>query len=353
MDLKSLQPNQPQSNLSDYTILCYGRPKGGKTSLFYELAKKKYNGDMSKSLLLGFEKGYKALNSIMAVDVNKYEDFLEIVEQLVEDREELTYEWLGLDTLDVLYSYCVEYVVRKERIARKDSKIKTISDIPWGQGWALVKEQLERDIGKLINAGYGLFMISHDVDKQMTSRDGTKYDKTTVALPTKAREVFVNIADFIIFIEITKEQQGDKVIDNRQIILRSDGDIEAGSRFQKVPDKIEYDAAKFLEVFEDAVLASYDDDEEAVAIAKEEQALEREQKAKEFVNKEKQKISIEEMIEKITENIKSLAKEGQAEVKKIFKENFGSHNYKKFEADQLEKAVVLINEVQVVEKTNE
>lgn len=338
IDILNVQPNQPSANLEDFTFLIYGQAKSGKTTLFYELAKRHFKGDLSKALLIAFESGYKALNNVYKVDITKWEDFLELSKQLIEKKEQITYRLLGIDTLDVMHQYAAEYVVKRERIARKDPKIKSISDIAWGQGYSLLEEEVSRQINKLISAGFGLFLISHCAEKQFTSRDGTQYDKTTISLPNRIRNTFINMSDFICFVDIIKEKEGDRLLDNRYIFFRSEGDVEAGSRFKNVPEKIPYDPELFLEVFENAVLHSYDHNAEEMVKAKEEQAQEREERAKEFIRKETEEFHMEEAIKEMTNRISEIGKDTQDQVKAAFKESFGSFNYKKFTEEQLKRA---------------
>jgi hypothetical protein len=345
VNVMNIEPNVPKALLEDYVILCYGRAKAGKTSLFYKLAKEKFNGDLSKALLCGFEKGYKALRGLHAVDVNLWQDFLDLVDQLVENFDDVSYRWIGVDTLDIMYQQASEYVVRKERIARKDAKIKALADVPWGAGYSLVDEQLQGALGKLINAGFGLFLITHDTDKKFESRNGQSYDKTTVSLAKRARDTFVNMADFIVFIDIEKEKEGKELKDSRYIYFRSDNDIEAGSRFENVPEKIEYSAEGFLEVFENAVLGAFDGDDVAVEDAREKQSEEREEKSKGFREEKKAESTTETLIAEMNSLVEKLDKAQQAELKKQLKvECGGTVNYKKYETvEQLTKAVEIAN----------
>ena len=343
MDLLSLQPNKPKANLSDYVMLCYGVGKSGKTTFFYELAKEHFNGDLSKALLLATEKGYKALPNVFAIDINSWSDADKIASQLLEERENLSYEWIGIDTLDYLYQYAVEHVVKKERIARKDSKIQNISDIAWGQGWAMVEELMTKFLNKIISAGYGIFMITHEGTKQFTSRDGSQFDKTTLSLPTRVRNSIINMCDFIIYISIEKVKGEDgELKDNRVIYMRSDSDIEAGSRFQNIPDTIPYSPKAFLDAFNEAILNVYNEDVQAVANARIEQAEEKLEASKEYIEAETKKINVEGLVEKIAEKIQGMSKEVQENVKVVFKEAFGTVNYKKFKDEQLEKAIELL-----------
>lgn len=344
MDLLSLQPNKPKANLSDYVMLCYGVGKSGKTTFFYELAKEFFNGDLSKALLVATEKGYKALPNVFAVDINSWSDAEKLATQLLDEKENLSFEWVGIDTLDYLYQYCVEYVVKKERIARKDSKIQNISDIAWGQGWAMVEEHMTKFLNKIISAGYGIFMITHEGTKQFTSRDGSQFDKTTLSLPTRVRNSIINMCDFIIYISVEKVKGEDgELKDNRVIYMRSDSDIEAGSRFQNIPDTIPYSPKAFIEAFNEAVLNVYNEDVQAVVIAREEQAEAKLEETKEYIETETKKISVESMVEAIAEKIKAMSKEVQENVKAQFKESFGTVNYKKFKDEQLEKAIEMLD----------
>lgn len=343
IDLKNLQPNKPLVDISEYTFLIYGKAKAGKTSLFFDVAKEFYNGDLSKALLIGLEKGYKALNGVFAVSCANWNDFEELCKQLIEDRNELAYRLLGVDTLDILYGYACDHVIRRERIARKDSKIKAIADIPWGAGYAMVGELLDKSINKLINAGYGLFLISHNTEKKFKSRDGKEYDQTTLSLPTRARESFINMSDFIIFVDIEKSKEGNKLVDNRYIYFRSDGDIEAGSRFQNVPDRIEYDAKAFIEAFKTAVETNFDNKQDMIE-AEKEQAEEKEKNVQEFIHSAKE-LDVEGMIEEVGDMIKELGKDLKGKVKEIFKETFDTHDYKKYNGEQLQEAIVLIKDI--------
>jgi GTPase SAR1 family protein len=345
INILNIQPNQPKAILSEYFILCYGVGKAGKTTLFYKLAQSEYIGGLDKALLVAFEEGYKALNGIHAVSINEWKDFIALVDQLVEHREQITYKWIGLDTLDYLYQYATDFVVKRERIAKKDAKIKAIGDIAWGAGYQMVADEVDKQIKRLQSIGLGIFAITHDKEKKIELKNGQTFDKTTVTLPEKAKNLFVNMSDFIIYISINKEVSNGSVLENRYIHFRSDGDIEAGSRFENVPDKIEYDVDLFVQTFEKAVLASYDGDTKAVAQAKVEQEQEREEKVKDYIQAEKQADSPESLVAQIDEAIKGMSKEQTEKLKAELKAQIGSLNYKKYEVEDLTKAIALVNTI--------
>lgn len=338
INLMNVKPNLPKANIEDYFWLIMGVPKGGKTSLLYKIADKKFDGDVSKLLLLAFERGYNALYGIHAVDIEKFEDFQEVITQLIEEKDKLPYRLIGLDTLDIMWSLAEEYVVRKQSVADK-KRYKTISDIPWGAGWGLVADAVQKEIGRLSKAGFGLFAITHVKEKKFETRSGLSFDKYTATLSNKARELFVGMADFVLFLDVTKEKEGDSIVDKRYIYFRTDGTVEAGSRFASVPEKIEYDVDLFLETFEKAVLAEYNGDKNALAEAKKEQEKEKEEQVKEFVEEQKSATTVEELQVQMDELVKAMDSEKQSEFKKVIKEKFGIVNYKKYDLGQLQEAL--------------
>jgi hypothetical protein len=343
VNLKSLQANVPKANLEDYTIVCYGRPKAGKTTLYFELLKEHFNGDLSKGLLLGFERGYKALSGLFAVDIEQWEDFQDVVEQLIEDKAEVPYRWIALDTLDELYKFATDYVVKQRKIADR-KPYKVINDIPFGAGYELVSQEISKQINKLTKGGFGLFCITHDKEKRFESREGVAYDQVTVALPTRAKDLFVNQADFIVFIDIAKEKNDTGGFrDVRYIYFRAEGsDIMAGSRFKNVPTKIPYDAKQFLAVFRDAVLEEFGGDVKKLESAKEKQSKEREEKANEYIESEKG-MSDEDMMKFIGQAITDMNDAGKDSIKNKFQEAFGTIDFKRaMSREQLQQAVQMV-----------
>lgn len=343
INLKSLKPNKPRANLEDYVFTIYGIPKSGKTTLFSKLIKKVY-GDVSKGLLIGFEKGYQALE-IMAQDINDWSDFVEIVDQLIEKRDELGFKFVGIDTADEMYNYATKEVIRQRRI--EDRKpYKVIGDIPYGQGYdqtdKLVKEQLAR----IQKNGLGLMFISHNVDKKFQSRDGQEYDKTTLSLPTRARNTVLNMSDFILYIDVAKEKdENDRLQDVRYIYFRADGsDLEAGSRFANVPNRIPYDVDEFVKTFENAVINAFTDEKVDITKVKKEQKQEREKKAKKYIEQEHN--DAEKIKEKILQKIDNWKREKKVEFASKLKEDFGNAKFNDFDdVDKLQKVLKIATDM--------
>ena len=340
--LDKVKPNEVTADVLKYKQLIAGRPKSGKTSLFHGIVNIKYNGDMSKGLLIAFEKGYQALNGIHAVDIEEWEEFEDLVEELVDEKDEVSYEALALDTIDILIQRATAFVIAKESIADK-KRYKALNDIPWGKGYALVESLVSDTVSKLEYAGYNLFFITHDKDKTITTREGLEYNKTLISASGRAGDYFRNTADMITFIELTKEIEKGKKVDKRYIYFRGDADMEAGSRFEHLPVRVEYGAQNFVDAVEDAIKQEYGGDEKKVEQAKKKQEKEDLAEQEERANEP----SAEELIENVTTVVGNLKASEKKTLAGDLKEQFGDANYKKFnDTKDLTKALEMAKAMQ-------
>lgn len=308
---KDKQPHKVVADAFEYKYIIAGRPKSGKTSLVYHIVNEKYDGDLSKLLLVAFERGYKALDGIHAEDMNDWEDFRSLVNDLIAEKDDIPYKILAFDTVDVMGKMATSYVLKKQGI--KDSKKYTaINDLGYGKGYELLETEMGEQIARLERAGFSLIFITHDKDKQFETREGLKYDKTTLSLGGRVRDLVLNMVDFVVFVELGKELSKGKAVDKRYIYFRGDSGLEAGSRFTHVPNRIEYDPKLFIQTVEEAILAEYGGDAKAMETAKKEQAKKKDEKVKEYMEEEKNRPESEDaesgetaetLIEEITERI--------------------------------------------------
>lgn len=352
--LNNLKVNVPKANLEDFVWVVAGIPKAGKTTLFAKVTEK-YFGDIRKSLLLAFEKGYQALR-VQAQDINSFDDFEEVANQLIEHKDELGIEFLGIDTADVLWEMAQEKVIREWNIKNPSKRTDNIagvgargkSDQGFGIGYQLAKQKVRKVIDKLVKAGFGLMILTHSKDKEIEQKDGLKYDQLVVSLPSSAREVFINMADFIIFITIEKEKVGNEIETKRYMYFRTDGYVEAGSRFTNVPDRIEYDVDNFLEVFKNAVLSEYGEGVDLEKIKKE-QKEEKQKEVEKFIEEykaSKEDISVEDLILVIQDKVKDLPNTKKKELANKFKEIAGTADFTKVDdIDKLKEILEVVKNI--------
>lgn len=338
--LNSIKPNEVTANILEYKQLIAGRPKTGKTSLFANMVDLKHDGDMSKGLLVAFERGYQALDGVHAFDIEEWEDFQELVEELVDNKDETSYEVIGLDTIDILIQRATDYVISRQSIADK-KRYTALADIAWGKGYALLDEAISTEVDKLDQAGYGLVFITHDKDKTMTTREGLEYNKTVISAGGRGGDYFRNSADLIVFIELTKEIEKGKKVDKRYIYFRGDADMEAGSRFKHAPVRVEYSAQNYIDAIEGAIEKEYGS-KKAVTKAKKKQAKEAEEEKKE----EAKESNTEELIDEINEIVKDLSDAKKKKLAPQLKEKFSTANYTKMEdVKELNKVLKMVKEL--------
>lgn len=325
---KNLKPHRVIADAFNYKYVIAGRPKAGKTSLVYGIVKEKYDGDLSKLLLIAFENGYNALNGIYAEDINEWTDFVELVDDLIEEKDNIPFRILALDTVDEMAKMATQYVL-KTQSRKQNKKFEAINDLAYGKGYELLDNTISEQLQKLDKAGFSLIYITHDKDRQFETREGLKYDKTTLSLSGRVRDLILNQVDFIVFVELGKELEKGVMVDKRYIYFRGDSGLEAGSRFKHVPNRIEYSYKGFIDTVEQAIEAEYGGDKKAVEKAKKEQNAQKEKEAQEFISKVKNDKTPEELQSEILEIVTGMEQDVKVEVAKYFKEHLGDANPRK------------------------
>lgn len=334
-----IKKNKISTKLSDMKITIAGRPKSGKTSLFYEILKRE--GGLDTGLLFAFEKGYNFLDGINVVDIESWSDFIDAIDELEEDNEGFVY--VGIDTVDIAGRLCQEYVLRKQ--STKDGKrYDAMADIPFGKGYELVEAEFSRQFARLDRIFGGWMGITHDKDKTVKEKSGLEYDKTMMSATGRTGDYIKNSSDFIVFIDIQTEKTRDKetrkqtVKENRKIRFRGDGTTEAGGRISKVPEEIDYDVDLFLETIRDAVLANTSASEEST---------EEKPKAKKSrkVVKEEDVVDINSIKSKIGDFLSELELSDKKVWAKRFKEDLGTMNFN--ESDDVKALQNILTDMEV------
>lgn len=348
--MNQLKVNVPQMNLKDYFFVLAGIPKSGKTTLFAKITEE-YFGDVSKSILFGFEKGYQALK-VQAVDINDWDDVEEYIDQLIEEKDELGIELIGWDTGDIAWEMAQQQVIDEWNAKNPKKRTNDIggvgakgnSDSGYGVGYNRAKSKIRKALDRLMKAGYGVMVLTHSKDKEVEEKNGAKYSQLNVSLPSSARDIFVNMADFITFITIEREENESK----RYLYFRTDGYVEAGSRFKHVPERIEYSTKGFIDVITKAIEAEFESGADLKQI-KADQEKAREERAKEYIEQDKAEQSAEDLIQVLDARVKALGKdkEKRTEVIAKFSEILGgSANYQKVDdAGLLQQCIDAVDEI--------
>lgn len=307
--LRKIKPNEVKVRLEDYIHLVLGEGKTGKSTLFRNLVNLHYNGDMSKGLLLAFEPGYKALDGLYAQDIEDWDDWEEIQDELIEDRKNLPYKFLAIDTVDKFVDMAIDKTLRESK--KKDGKkVESINSAFGGfnRGKEFCLKLMKDSLDKLHKAGFGIFLIGHTKLKKkntgVTLSDGQEYMQLSSNLTGDYEAIFRDMADMMTFLVVDKEISGDiEDVKKRtaktsvSMHFRSNGEIDCGGRFTDLPISLPYSAENYIKAFEQGVKSSIlkpvtDQDIKKMA---ETQEKENEAKAEEY----SKQLSVDEMVTEV------------------------------------------------------
>lgn len=234
LDILSITPHKVSRDLCGYTMLFYGAPKTGKTTIASQFP---------NALLLAFETGYLAIPGVMAQPITKWAEFKQVLKQLDSDEARQIYKNVVVDTVDIAYDLCEKYICN-------NNGVSSIGDLGYGKGYALAKKEFDEALHKIPQLGYGLIMISHDQDKTFKDEDGNEYNQIVPTLGNQPRLVVDRMSDIIGYARPFQEEDGST---KTLLFLRGTPRFVAGSRFADTPDYIEFTYNNLVNAIHDAV----------------------------------------------------------------------------------------------------
>ena len=250
--------NEVSVDIAHYRHYWRAPKKWGKTTLFANLIKELY-GDMDKGLLIscGNERGYSALDSLVYVDCPEWATLMEVVDELIENKEDNSFAIVGFDTVDELVAMAQREVIRLEY--RKSGERKEFNAClgGYGAGRKKVEELINSIITRLGDSGYCMIFIGHTKIRDIKEKNGDEYQMLTSNLSSDYDGIFANKADICMMGTIEKSIDGGFVQDaERYMVFRGDGYIDAGGRFADIESKVEVSAKNYIQTVTDAIKKS-------------------------------------------------------------------------------------------------
>lgn len=181
---KSLLPSSPLKST--------GMPA---TPIFLQVAppgwgKTEFALSNSKCLLAACQRGHEGVDGFK-VTITSWDDkerepfekdgmmhlsFMQLVKELENNKEELPYDFLGIDTIDDLIKMLVDE-------SHKRLKVQHLSDMEWGKGYDLGQNTpFRKAINRLNHCGLGIIFITHEDTTEKTFK-GIKQAKKETTLP--------------------------------------------------------------------------------------------------------------------------------------------------------------------------
>lgn len=234
IDILNIEPTVISRDLKGKYILLYGKPKVGKTTLASRFP---------KNLLVAFEKGYNAIDGIMAQDVSKWADFKLVLRQLEKPEAQEKFDTITIDTATIAYEKCEQFICAQ-------NGVQSIADIPWGQGYAKTKQEFENCLRKITMLGYGLVLISHIETRKEKIDDEHEREILAPSMPKRCYEVVNQIVDIIGYIATEWDDEGNS---QRWLYTRQTPTIMAGSRFKYLAPKIKLGYDELVDAINTAI----------------------------------------------------------------------------------------------------
>lgn len=185
-------------------ILVSGDRKIGKTTFFKEFP---------DPFFLFCEPGGKSIRA-KKVDIRSWEDFTKVV-FLLESNPSYC-KTVVIDTGYMLYEYCYAFMLEKFNIEHPN-------DEAWGNAWKFIEREFRTEQSKIIDAGFGLGITAHTEIKTVRNRQGIEVQKLAIQLGSQATKFYNAFADIIVHYQY--DENG-----NREMVIRGDNTIEAGTR---------------------------------------------------------------------------------------------------------------------------
>ena len=243
INLLDVKPHQVNRDLRGYSVFFYGDPKSGKTTIATKFP---------NHLLLAFEKGYSAIPGAMAQPINSWSEFKKVLRQLKDPEVQKKFETIIVDTADVAYDYCENYIC-------SNNNVDAINDIGYGKGYTLVGKEFDECLRQIVKLNYGLVLISHASDKTFTDESGREYNQIVPTLGARPRNIVSRLCDIIGYSRAVQDATG---AITTKLFMRGTPRYMAGSRFKYTPDYIDFDYGSLVKAIGEAIDKQMEEDGE-------------------------------------------------------------------------------------------
>jgi hypothetical protein len=211
--------------LRDLSVLLYGPSKVGKST---------WCSRIPDALFLATEPGLNALE-VFQVPITSWGDFLAACSAI--EAGDHPFKIIVIDTIDNLHRLASEHVRAKLGIEHE-------ADAGYGKGFSMVNDELHRVLTKLAFLPYGLILVSHSEEREITTRTG-KITRSVPSLPDKARRLVLALVDMILFVEIE-----DGPTPRRVVRTKPHARYDAGDRTGRLPATLDLDYEAFRKAIE-------------------------------------------------------------------------------------------------------
>lgn len=236
IDIFNIEPSKISRDLKGKYLLVYGQPKTGKST---------FGSQLPRALFMNFEQGTNALAGIRSVPILRWTDAKKVLTQLRKPQAKEMYDTVVVDTASIAWQLCERYICQRENV-------DSIRDVPWGQGWNMLKQEFSEFWREITLLGFGILFIAHSKDKptEMRNEDGEAITAVCPDLPNQCYTIINSIVDIIGYLQVQMNPDGTS---ERFLYTRSTPTVFAGSRYQYLAPKIKFGYNELVEAIGDAI----------------------------------------------------------------------------------------------------
>lgn len=236
IDIFSLEPSKISRDLKGKFLLIYGQPKTGKST---------FGSQLPRALFMNFEQGTNALAGIRSAPILRWTDAKKVLTQLRKPQAKEMYDSIVVDTASIAWQLCEKYICQRENV-------DSIRDVPWGQGWNMLKTEFSEFWREITLLGFGILFIAHSKDKptEMRNEDGEAITAVCPDLPNQCYTIINSIVDIIGYLQVQMNPDGTS---ERYLYTRSTPYVFAGSRYQYLAPKIKFGYKELVDAIGDAI----------------------------------------------------------------------------------------------------
>lgn len=194
----------PASRKSPRLLTLFGQSKVGKTTTLAQL---------DNCLIIDTEQGTDMVDA-MKVSVNNLQEFMGVLKAIKSSENQ--YRYIAVDTLDNIVHWMEDFVCQQEGV-------KTIGDLEFGKGYAIVRDNVMKIIGQLKELPTnGLILVGHRKKTLIATESDIKVNTSSLDLSGKLKNFIMADSDAIGY--VFRDEDGIKVS------FQADNETEAGAR---------------------------------------------------------------------------------------------------------------------------
>jgi len=193
------------------TLLMYGPPKIGKTTMLSSL---------DKCLIIDTESGSNMIEGHILNANNR----IELIDILKQAREGHEFKYIAIDTIDKVVQWAEEAVCQ-------ENSVQALADLPFGKGWGLARDKVMNTIHAFKDVCDHLIIVGHRKTAKAVVEGQATVEPESLDITGRLKNMIMSDSDAIGYVFRDEDEK-------LMISFKSDDALEAGSRSPHLRGKI-------------------------------------------------------------------------------------------------------------------